>query len=207
LRVSADEPLSELWWWINRKFSSTTLVSVLLTNYNTLDSRDLLSSPTHRINGYDFSYQGLQGIWEGFQALPQQPESDPTPRNMYLELPHEETMFESSHLKPHAGRRSSHSPEVHGDFQAAIATIASRKGSEALMWRPTVVTNKVVQRSIALQLCGWSLKEEELNDAIKRWEKDGKHSRAACWLVFTGQYTKAVELLMRSKGLSCHFNP
>lgn len=122
---------------------------------------------------------------------------------MYLQLPQEDTGFEGNHLKPlvTSGGRRSHSPEVHGDFQAAIATIASRKGAEALMWRPTVPTNKVVQRSVALQLCGWSLKEEELNDAIKRWEKEGKHSRAACWLVFTGQYTKAVELLMRSKGL------
>lgn len=36
-----------------------------------------------------------------------------------------------------------------------------------------------------------------------RWEKEGKHSRAACWLVFTRQYSKAVELLMRSKGKLC----
>jgi len=33
-----------------------------------------------------------------------------------------------------------------------------------------------------------------------RWEKDGQHSRAACWLVFMKQYNKALELLMRSKG-------
>jgi hypothetical protein len=32
------------------------------------------------------------------------------------------------------------------------------------------------------------------------WEKDGKLSKAACWLVFTGQYSKAADLLMRSDG-------
>jgi WD repeat-containing protein mio len=116
---------------------------------------------------------------------------------MYLELPKEDTGL----TRATTGRHGSRSPDIHNDFQAAIASIGSRKGSEALMWRPTVPTNKVVQRSVALQLCGWSLKEEELNDAIKRWEKEGKHSRAACWLVFTGQYNKAVDLLMRSKGL------
>ncbi|OAX42463.1 hypothetical protein K503DRAFT_779882 [Rhizopogon vinicolor AM-OR11-026] len=30
------------------------------------------------------------------------------------------------------------------------------------------------------------------------WEKDGRLSRAACWLVFTRQYPRALELLMRS---------
>jgi len=34
------------------------------------------------------------------------------------------------------------------------------------------------------------------------WEKDGKYSRAACWLVFTQQYSKAVKLLMRSEGMN-----
>lgn len=35
---------------------------------------------------------------------------------------------------------------------------------------------------------------------VRRWEKDGKYSRAACWLVFTRQFTRAIELLMRSEG-------
>jgi hypothetical protein len=35
---------------------------------------------------------------------------------------------------------------------------------------------------------------------IRSWEREGKHSRAACWLVFTRQFSKAIELLMRSKG-------
>jgi WD repeat-containing protein mio len=44
------------------------------------------------------------------------------------------------------------------------------------------------------------LAEEDLNSAVKRWEKDHKYSQAACWLVFTKKYKAAVELLMRSKG-------
>ncbi len=32
------------------------------------------------------------------------------------------------------------------------------------------------------------------------WEKEGKLSRAACWLVFTDQRARAMEVLMRSEG-------
>lgn len=37
---------------------------------------------------------------------------------------------------------------------------------------------------------------------VRRWKNEGKYSQAACWLVFTGQYKQAIELLMRSKGNS-----
>jgi hypothetical protein len=50
-----------------------------------------------------------------------------------------------------------------------------------------------------LHLCGWSVGEEDLNHEIRRWEREGQQSRAACWLVFTRQYQRALELLMRSK--------
>jgi hypothetical protein len=156
--------------------------------------------PSSRIHGYDFSYQGLHGIWDGFRPVTHAVESEHTPRIVYLELPPSEGNKPRSRSR-HKGHRS-HSPadELHGDFQAAIAAIGSRKGVDPLRWRPLVSTNKLIQRQVALQLCGWSLKEEELNNTIQQWEKEGNHTRAACWLVFTRQYTKAVDLLMRSKG-------
>jgi hypothetical protein len=35
---------------------------------------------------------------------------------------------------------------------------------------------------------------------VDRWELENKHSQAACWLVFMGQYHRAVKILMDSKG-------
>jgi hypothetical protein len=81
-----------------------------------------------------------------------------------------------------------------------LQTLIGRRNNEPVTWKPTIHTNKLLQRQVALQLCGWSLQEEELMTAIKRWEEEGKLSRAVCWLVFTKKYNKAIELLMKSKG-------
>ncbi len=35
---------------------------------------------------------------------------------------------------------------------------------------------------------------------LRRWEKENKHTQAACWLVFTEQHKQAIDMLMRSKG-------
>lgn len=35
-----------------------------------------------------------------------------------------------------------------------------------------------------------------------RWEKDGQYPRAAAWLVFTRQFSKALETLLKSNGVS-----
>ena len=59
---------------------------------------------------------------------------------------------------------------------------------------------KLSQRHLGLELCGWSLRDEELKAAVKRWEKEGQIARAACWLVFMRQYSKAMDLLYRSDG-------
>ena len=37
-----------------------------------------------------------------------------------------------------------------------------------------------------------------------RWDKDGRQSQAACWLVFLGKHNKAIDILMRSKGNAAH---
>jgi hypothetical protein len=38
------------------------------------------------------------------------------------------------------------------------------------------------------------------HEALFRWEKDGRQSQAACWLVFLGRHSKAMDILMRSNG-------
>ena len=88
------------------------------------------------------------------------------------------------------------------EFSSVVATILAENDPERTPWKPAVSTGKLAQRRLALHLCGWSLAEEDLASAIKRWEKEHKYSQAACWLVFTKKHKAAVDLLMRSKGQS-----
>ncbi|RXW20412.1 hypothetical protein EST38_g5435 [Candolleomyces aberdarensis] len=183
LSDSSGQDLSEVWAWIYH-------------------SRELLCSPTPRVHGYDFSYQGLIGIWEGFQPS-SPPHSDPTSvddtptavNRTLLDIPG----AGNQHERQGSSRRSySPADDLHGNWAVALTTIAERRGVDRSLWKPPVPTTKLVQRQVALQLCGWSLKDEELKTAVKRWEREGKLTRAACWLVFTKQHTRAIDLLMQS---------
>ena len=90
-------------------------------------------------------------------------------------------------------------------YQAALGkllVLSNRGGGDIEGWKPYVATQKARQRQVALLLCGWSVNGDELMGAIRRWEKEGSFPRAACWLVFMKEYDMAVELLMRSNGMS-----
>ncbi|KAF8917059.1 hypothetical protein CPB85DRAFT_1431673 [Mucidula mucida] len=155
-------------------------------------SRNILCNPTPMINGYDFSYEGLLSIWEGMEPR----FSAPPVHHTLLEPPANDTLL--------SGRRSrSPAGESHGNFSAALKELLSR-GSIETAWTPAATTSRQLQRQVALQLIGWSLRDSELQKDIDRWESNGKISRAACWLVFIKQYGKAVRLLLASEDESHH---
>ncbi len=219
----ASQALPEIWAWLHRMLLGFIFRHHCLTTHT--DSQETLCLPTPRLHGYDFSYQGLLGIWEGFAPVPisHQPQvfvEETMQRSLLLEIG-----TQPSHIHTHShsastgstsstittassgissliGRRS-HSPvdELQGNWSAALTVLTARRGTDRTTWKPTVPTSKLLQRRIALQLVGWCLREDELAAAIKRWQKEGQFARAACWLVFTKQYSKAVELLMRSDGM------
>ncbi|KAJ7762788.1 hypothetical protein DFH07DRAFT_404320 [Mycena maculata] len=175
--------LSDLWSWMNA-------------------AQDFLCVPTPRLHGYDFSHQGIMGIWEGFPPLNGEPDPAATAQPVHRDL-----LGILDDTPSRSRSRRSHSPadDLHGNFHAALSALALRGGDKPSVWKfHAVSTSKALQRQVALQLCGWSLREDDLWTNIKRWEKDGNHSRAACWLVFTQQYNKAVEVLMRSNDESHH---
>lgn len=202
------------------------------------DSQEVLCVPTAHLHGYDFSYQGLLGIWEGFPPTPPSQRRqfvDDVPavvqHSLLFEMPPIGPQLFPGHVHGHThsastgsmgltptgnatvgggttnhtkGRSRSPVDDLGGNWPAALAALAARRGSDRSSWKPTVHTSKLTQRQIGLQVIGWSLREDELAAAIKRWQKEGRFARAACWLVFTKQYSKAVELLMRSDGEFCY---
>ncbi|KAL4248763.1 WD repeat mio family protein [Abortiporus biennis] len=191
--------LSELWLWIHH-------------------AQRLLSIPTAVLEGYNFSYQGVFGIWEGFRQMPSHVSANPTPRITHrsLLLDQQPVLGNYEHrarsgsrhdsLSRHDSYRRSRPPveQTQDDFVSAIVTLNARRDSGKANWRPSAPTAKLAQRQLALHLCGWSLAEDDLASAIRKWEKEHKHSQAACWLVFTKQHKTAVELLMRSKDETHH---
>ncbi|PCH35953.1 hypothetical protein WOLCODRAFT_126455 [Wolfiporia cocos MD-104 SS10] len=183
--------LASLWRWIHH-------------------SQLLLATPTSRLEGYNFAYQGLSGIWEGFRPQPQAPTSTHTTprmvkRSMLLNTPVAAlTALPDIHSNPssrHSSRRRGHpAGGVPEDFLSAIHELNERNGHDLQGWKPAIsATAKLAQRQLALQLCGWSLAEDDLERATKRWEKENKHSQAACWLALTNKHKSAMDVLMRSE--------
>ncbi|KAI0699585.1 hypothetical protein BC835DRAFT_1267644 [Cytidiella melzeri] len=198
LDVGSDISLSQIWMWIDH-------------------ARNLLSVHSSVLEGYNFSYQGILGIWEGFRPTqPQISAPHPTPRipqrSLLLETPHTQlsTLFsETHHSRSHSRQPDSRNHRTMADgsseeFSGVVAALLAENDPDRTLWKPAVSTNKLAQRRLALDLCGWSLAEEHLAIAVKRWEKEHQYSQAACWLVFTKKYKAAVDLLMRSKDESHH---
>lgn len=175
-----------------------------------LDSQRLLSVSPTLLDGYNFSYQGILGIWEGFppsQSRMTVPHPTPRMRSLLLDMP--QTSISNLIADAKQSRSRSRQPETRHtrpvdanqeEFTYVVSTLLNENDRDRSTWKPGVATSKLGQRQLALDLCGWSLAEEDLATAVKRWEKDNKHSQAACWLVFTKNHRAAVELLMRSKG-------
>lgn len=149
-----------------------------------LDAQDVLCLPTPHLHGYDFSYQGVQGIWEGLKlsntisAIPQTIVDD-TPiahqRSLLLDLPplgaphHTHTSSSGSGTGHHSHRSHSPADDFHGDWSGALSVLAARRGVVRTSWKPLVKTDKLIERQISLELCGWSLREEEVARSIKRF--------------------------------------
>jgi hypothetical protein len=156
------------------------------------DSRRLLQLPKPtRVHGYDFSCQGLLGIWEGFPATGRgaggaAPPSSPVAGLKSLLLEHTTLdLGQISNARPHSRHSSSRRPShqfidtsaLNGpatgpqdEFAQALNALSAIHGDVGRgvdSWKPETPTAKLPQRRFGLQLCGWSLREDELNNAIR----------------------------------------
>ncbi|KIJ49393.1 hypothetical protein M422DRAFT_777349 [Sphaerobolus stellatus SS14] len=186
-----SETLSELWLWIE-------------------SSRHILAGNS-RVHGFEFANQGVLGIWEGFtpMARPSSVERDSDFESARADLAnlfvHDEdeegyrTPGRHNHRNRRLRRTQSPSDQSLGDFAAAVHALNLRRGYDrTVVARVAVASNKLAQRRFCLTLCGWNYGDDELMRAAARWEKEGRLTKAACWLLFTDHQDKAVECLMRS---------
>ncbi|KAF8644812.1 hypothetical protein AX16_008269 [Volvariella volvacea WC 439] len=193
-RDATPQALSELWDWIHH-------------------TQEVLSTPTSQVHGFDFAFQGLLGIWEGFPPLPstsqastsgppqqaqqQQLHSSLKPDPAFRDLLEPPTLLGPGHRT--IKRSLSPGEELHGNYHSALLVLIGRSGLDKGQWKPMVGTARALQRQVGLWVCGWWFGEEEFGKMVERWEAEGSYSRAACWLVFTRRYSEAVKLLMQSE--------
>ncbi|KAL0569319.1 hypothetical protein V5O48_012652 [Marasmius crinis-equi] len=224
--------LSSLWTWLHHTQSH-------------------LHSPTPHVQGYDFTYQGLWGIWIGLPKEGQDVTSPPASQKAGIDSPMEESasaeatpihrnnaelpslLLEGSLLGEPLGKRhgkhgSKWKKRGHGHsksntnastpspastpsrdttWHAALKEVAARFSSLGSLATVRVATSKTLQRQVCLGLLGWG------NEALVGFDsgsvrrgggRDAELSRIACWLVFFGQWERAVDILIASDDETHH---
>ena len=124
-----------------------------------------------RLNGYNFANQGIQGIWEGLPPSV----SDTAPSSSPQAGPLLDPLFVEGvqSISRTQSRRGKHRADTPSDFAAALQLWSAYHKTDAAAlesadWKPTVSTAKLTQRRFALQLCGWSLKNEDISAVISQ---------------------------------------
>ncbi|KAF9268842.1 hypothetical protein L218DRAFT_1073280 [Marasmius fiardii PR-910] len=224
--------LSSLWTWIHH-------------------TQTHLHAPTPYVQGYDFTYQGVWGIWNGLlvnkdsstasasqtaaagtNSPMESVSADATPVHRNTDLPSlslEGSLLGEPLKRPgkHNSRwkkRHSHAdgavssspspiltpPNRETTWQAALKEIATRFSSLGSQATVRVATSKMLQRQVCLGLLGWENEALVGFDSRSVWSGAGQPSgrdelsRVACWLVFFGQWEKAVEMLIGSNDETHH---
>ncbi|QRV94364.1 SEH-associated protein 4 [Ceratobasidium sp. AG-Ba] len=184
-------------------------------------SRDILAAgASSRINGIEFSYQGVLGIWDGFA-----PFSPPPPTTFHTS---DSPMYSPllSVASPQIGmsrppsqrggkRGDRHKSPQRDGYDAAVSVLNMRRDSAADTGGGTGDNGasfntspgsdgqkrrfgRLGRRRLALALCGWDISNTELKSEIARWLREGKCTKAACWAIFLDDFQLAIEALMHS---------
>jgi len=131
----------------------------------------MLEGAPMRLNGYNFANQGIQGIWEGLPPSV----SDTAPSSSPQAGPLLDPLFVEGvqSISRTQSRRGKHRADTPSDFAAALQLWSAYHKTDAAAlesadWKPTVSTAKLTQRRFALQLCGWSLKNEDISAVISQ---------------------------------------
>ncbi|CCO30943.1 WD repeat-containing protein YBL104C [Rhizoctonia solani AG-1 IB] len=183
-------------------------------------SREILSAgASSRINGLEFKYQGVLGIWEGFASSTNQNHTSTIDSPTYSPLSHPSPALGytanlglSRPPSQRGGKRGErHRSPQRDNYDAAISILNMRRDSMAdnAGENGAAFTDsresgskrrfgRLGRRRLALALCGWDISNVEVRADIARWLKEGKCTKAACWAVFLNDFKLAVEALMHS---------
>ncbi|KAF9510020.1 hypothetical protein BS47DRAFT_103591 [Hydnum rufescens UP504] len=189
--ITDVESLPALWRWMD---SSRTIVGV----------------ESSRLHGFDFTYQGVLSIWEGFPSFPSKnlPAEDKERGTLHSDQQGTHSNLGATgrtssgrgHRRPSSRNKSAgDSSRLH--YEAEIETINGGRthGVKKDISSATVQSSKVARRQFALGLFGWDYSDAEFRQAIQRWEENANAERAACWAVLLVNHELAIEILLRSR--------
>ncbi|KAJ4483259.1 hypothetical protein J3R30DRAFT_3284977 [Lentinula aciculospora] len=191
--------LADLWEWIYH-------------------SQNFLSSPTPLLHGYDFSFAGVWGIWDGpasnggsgiisrYRDL--SAHNTETSTNMFGSHSSNSgsnasgSVSSTQNMLSGSKRTRTRSPvtklandtEWHQALLDLFARTTEPLPASRLPIFPYISTSQPLQRHICLHLIGWGfvVRDDSLMAEVRRWEQESEgdegYARAAAWLVFTGRY-------------------
>ncbi|KAF8322197.1 hypothetical protein DL93DRAFT_1270336 [Clavulina sp. PMI_390] len=155
-----------------------------------------------KVYGFDFAYQGVLSIWEGFSPLSARSSILDEPDIWDAGAPRALTMNRGSAIRP---RRPSRSKTIMDpsrlQYELAVESMVLRRtaGVKKEMPKAAVTSHRPTRRQFALSLCDWDMNDSEFDEQIRLWEEDRFTERAACWAVFLQKIPLAVEILLRSR--------
>ncbi|KAG8714755.1 hypothetical protein FRC08_011476, partial [Ceratobasidium sp. 394] len=190
-------------------------------------SRDILAvGASSRINGIEFNYQGVLGIWDGFasfSALPAPVQhshshiSDSPAYSPLLSVASPQVGISRPPSQRGGKRGDRHKSPQRDGYDAAVGVLNMRRdsvadsgngagengasfaalGSDA---KERKRFGRLGRRRLALALCKSShgRKRGHRDLIIVRWLREGKYTKAACWATFLNDFQLAAESLMHS---------
>lgn len=131
-----------------------------------LESKTILTDGLSNVHGFDFTYQGVLGIWEGLQPIPLPPSALPSSVDI---------------SGPTASLEMPSKNAQNGNFQMAINALNSSRGLDKASWKPAVHTSRAAQRRLAHALCGWNVGDDELQRYVLSYVLTGLSVKLTMW--------------------------
>ncbi|KAF8332750.1 uncharacterized protein EI90DRAFT_698176 [Cantharellus anzutake] len=156
-----------------------------------------------KVYNFDFAYQGVLSVWEGFAPL-----SGPGRVPIMIVSDDPAAMQRSTSGRGHKRssarakeRAQAEQTSLRQQYENAVDIMNGRKhhGTQRVWPRWATSTSKVSRRQLGLTLCDWNLIDDELVEQILKWDTDGVPERAACWAIFLGKSDLAMQILMRNR--------
>lgn len=141
---------------------------------------DLMHVGSSKMHGYDFTFRGVQSIWEGFPAMmiSQAPSEErltlsDTPQLSPLALSSRPPSSRGHRRPPSRAKSPVGEPSSRAVFETAVDSVNDmRSGNLGLgkqgLPKAAVTSSRTARRKLGLTLCGWDFGDDEFRVQFKK---------------------------------------